>query len=103
MIWVEFGYNSEKRFNYSPQKEEFAQWGVRKMEQQLKYQVDLTKIQGNGDFQCPKCGVTISPDDETDEVYFILEKKFGNNSLEELTIQCQKCRSEIRLIGFLTL
>jgi predicted RNA-binding Zn-ribbon protein involved in translation (DUF1610 family) len=70
------------------------------MEQQLKYQVDLTKIQGNGDFQCPKCGDTISPDDETDEVYCILEKKFGNNSLEELIIQCQKCRSKIRLIGF---
>jgi predicted RNA-binding Zn-ribbon protein involved in translation (DUF1610 family) len=70
------------------------------VEQLLKYQVDLTKIQGNGDFQCPKCGVTISPDDETDEVYCILEKKLGNKSLDELIIQCQKCRSEIRLIGF---
>ncbi len=70
------------------------------MEQLLKYQVDLRKIQGNGDFHCPKCGVTISPDDETDEVYCILEKKFGNKSLDKLVIQCQKCRSEIRLIGF---
>jgi hypothetical protein len=72
------------------------------MKQLLKYQVDLTKIQGDGDFQCPKCGVTISPDDETDEVYCVLEKKFGNESLDELTIQCQKCRSEIQLIGFST-
>lgn len=72
---------------------------VRKMKQLLKYQVDLTKIQGDGDFNCPKCGVTISPDDETDEVYCVLEKKFGNESLDELIIQCQKCRSEIRLIG----
>lgn len=73
------------------------------MEQLVTYTVDLTKIQGDGDLQCPKCGVTISPDDETEEVYCILEKKFRNNVLEELIIQCQKCRSEIRLSGFSTL
>jgi predicted RNA-binding Zn-ribbon protein involved in translation (DUF1610 family) len=71
-----------------------------KVEQLLIYEVDLTKIQGNGDFRCPKCGVIISPDDETDEVYCIMEKKVRNKSLEALIIQCQKCRSEIRLIGF---
>jgi DNA-directed RNA polymerase subunit RPC12/RpoP len=70
------------------------------VEQLLTYQVDLTKIQGDGDFQCPKCRVTISPDDETDEVYCILETKVRNKSLDELVIQCQKCGSEIRLIGF---
>jgi DNA-directed RNA polymerase subunit RPC12/RpoP len=70
------------------------------VEQLLVYQVDLTKIQGDGDFQCPKCGVTISPDDETDEVYCILETKVRNESLDEMLIQCQKCRSKIRLIGF---
>jgi DNA-directed RNA polymerase subunit RPC12/RpoP len=73
------------------------------VEQLLVYQVDLTKIQGEGDFQCPKCGVTISPDDETEEVYRILETKVRNKSLDELIIQCQKCRSRIRLIGFSTL
>ena len=71
-----------------------------KLEQRLIYKVDLTTIQGNGDFQCPKCGVTISPDDETDEVYTVLEKKFGRKYLDELVIQCQKCGSEIRLTGF---
>jgi predicted RNA-binding Zn-ribbon protein involved in translation (DUF1610 family) len=70
------------------------------VEQLLIYEVDLTKIQGNGDFRCPKCGVIISPDDKTDEVYCIVETKVRNESLEELIIQCQKCRSEIRLIGF---
>ena len=70
------------------------------MEQLQTYKVDLTTIQGNGDFQCPKCGATISPDDETDEDYCVLEKKYKNNSLDELVIQCQKCRSEIRLTGF---
>ena len=70
------------------------------MKQLLTYTVDLSKIQGEGDFQCPKCGVKISPDDETEEVYCILEKKFRNNSLNEVILQCQKCRSEILLWGF---
>ena len=70
------------------------------MEQRLIYKVDLRTIQGKGDFQCPKCGVTISPDDETDEVYTVLEKKFGRKYLDELVIQCQKCGSEIWLTGF---
>ncbi len=70
------------------------------MEQLLTYKIDLSKIQGEGDFQCPKCGVRISPDDETEEVYCVLEKKFGNKSLDERFIQCQKCRSEILLSGF---
>lgn len=70
------------------------------MEQLLIYKADLTEIQGDGDFQCPKCGAIISPDDETDEAYCILEKKFGNKYLDELIIQCQKCKSEIWLTGF---
>lgn len=73
------------------------------MEQLPVYQVDLTKIQGNGDFQCPKCGVTISPDDETEDVYCILETKISDEDLYELIIRCQKCGSEIRLTGFSTL
>lgn len=73
------------------------------MKQLLIYTVDLTKIQGNGDFRCPKCGVTISPDDETDEVYCILETKVTDNKLEELTVQCQNCKSNILLTGFSTL
>ena len=70
------------------------------MEQLLTYIVDLTKIQGNGDFQCPKCGINISPDDETDQVYCILEKRVENNSIKELIIKCQNCNSKIQLIGF---
>jgi predicted RNA-binding Zn-ribbon protein involved in translation (DUF1610 family) len=70
------------------------------MEELLTYKVDLTKIQGDGEFKCPKCGTTISPNDETDKVYCILETTVRNNFLEELVIQCQKCRSEIRLTGF---
>ena len=70
------------------------------MKQLLVYEVDLTRIQGKGDFPCPKCGITISPDDETDEVYCILETKERNKNLEEVMIQCNKCTSKIRLTGF---
>ena len=72
----------------------------RKMRQSLVSQLDLTKIQGKGDFPCPKCGVIISPEDETEEVYTILEEKLRGEVLEELVIQCNKCSSRIRLIGF---
>jgi len=64
--------------------------------------IDLAKIEGKGDFPCPNCGVVISPEDDTDEIYSILETKVRGESLEELTIQCNKCRSKIRLTGFLS-
>jgi DNA-directed RNA polymerase subunit RPC12/RpoP len=70
------------------------------VKQPLVYEVDLTKIQGDGDFPCPNCGVVISPEDETEEVYRILETKVRDQALEELVIQCNKCGSKIRLVGF---
>lgn len=73
------------------------------MKQPLVYEVDLTKIQGEGDFPCPNCGVIISPEDETEDVYRILETKVKGQTLEELVIQCNKCGSKIRLIGFFVL
>ena len=71
------------------------------MKRPLVYNVDLTKIEGDGAFPCPKCGATISPDDETENVYTIMETKFRKEILEELIIQC-KCGSEIHLIGFIS-
>jgi len=65
------------------------------------YTIDLSKIEGKGDFPCPNCGVVISPDDESDDVYLILETKVHGDTLEELVIQCNKCGSKIRLTGFL--
>ena len=43
-----------------------------------------------------------SPEDESEDVYTILEEKVGNDALEELVIQCNKCSSRIHLIGFPT-
>jgi ribosomal protein S27AE len=71
------------------------------LKQPLVYEVDLTKIQGEGDFPCPSCGVFISPEDETEKVYRILETKVKGEALKELVIQCNKCGGKIRLTGFL--
>ena len=66
----------------------------------LVYQVNLTEIQGEGDFPCPGCGVIISPEDETEDVYRIVDTKIRSKNLEELVIQCNRCKSKIRLVGF---
>lgn len=68
--------------------------------QGLVIELDLTKIDGNGDFQCPKCGITISPEDESEDVYIIVKEKVNKDVLEELVIQCNKCGCRIRLTGF---
>ncbi|MCJ7634796.1 hypothetical protein MUP77_20695 [Candidatus Bathyarchaeota archaeon] len=71
----------------------------RKMKQK-PFEVDISKLEGEGDFPCPKCGTLISPDDESDETYTILETKGDEELLEEVVIQCKKCQSKIQLKGF---
>lgn len=73
---------------------------VRKNGVDFRVQVNLAKIHGTGDFACPKCGVTISPDDETDDAYSIKEQKTRRDVLEEILIQCNQCKILIRLTGF---
>lgn len=68
----------------------------------MMYRVDLTKIDGDGAFPCPKCGSIISPDDESEEVYQIVETKVKNDELAELMLTCNKCGITIKLVGFLS-
>ena len=63
-------------------------------------ELDLTKIEGNGEFPCPKCGIMISPEDESEDVYTIVKERVRDDVLEELVIKCSKCLSRIRLTGF---
>ena len=70
------------------------------MKQTNEYRVDLAKIEGNGDFQCPRCGTIISPDDSSEEKYSVLEPKVNRNGLEEIVLLCKKCGSHIHLTGF---
>jgi hypothetical protein len=66
----------------------------------LIHTIDLTKIDGDGSFPCPKCGTVISPEDETEEIYKIVDTKIINDELVELVIVCGKCKSNIKLTGF---
>ena len=75
----------------------------RKTKQKNLCILDLTKIDGAGDFLCPRCGIKISPDDATEEIYSIVEAKVNSHGLEEVVISCNTCGSEIHVTGFSTL
>jgi DNA-directed RNA polymerase subunit RPC12/RpoP len=70
------------------------------MKQIHAYKIDLNKIDGTGDFSCPRCGTKISPDDLSEEVYSILEPVVNSHGLVELAIRCNRCTSHIHLTGF---
>jgi len=70
------------------------------MKQKQAYVLDLSRIDGSGDFLCPHCGATISPDDCSEEVYSILDIKVNSYGLDELVIRCNRCESQIHLTGF---
>ena len=64
------------------------------------FTIDLTTIEGDGAFPCPKCGTMISPEDESEEIYKIVDTKLVNDELVELVVMCGTCGSTIRLAGF---
>ncbi len=65
------------------------------------FTVDLTKIKGGGEFPCPRCNKLISPEDETEETYTILDTIMDEDDhLERMVIQCNTCESVINLEGF---
>ena len=64
------------------------------------YTIDLTTIEGDGAFPCPNCSNMISPDDETEETYKIVDTKIVNYELVELVVMCGNCGSTIKLSGF---
>ena len=65
------------------------------------FTVDLTQIKGGGEFPCPRCNSMISPDDDSEETYIILDTIMDDeNNLERMVIQCKTCNSVINLEGF---
>ena len=64
------------------------------------HKVNLTKIEGFGNFPCPVCGTIISPDDVDEESYKILEVRYELGFLNEILLQCNKCNNTINLVGF---
>jgi predicted RNA-binding Zn-ribbon protein involved in translation (DUF1610 family) len=93
MLWANHGKSDEK-VNTKMMKKTA-------MKREIAYTIDLTRIDGDGAFPCPKCGTMISPDDETDETYQIVETKVKNDELAELVLTCNKCQTTMRLVGFL--
>ena len=73
------------------------------MKQANVHRLDLTKIDGDGDFPCPRCGIVISPEDSTEKKYSLLEPKINGGGLEEVVILCNSCGSHIHLTGFFLL
>jgi len=71
-----------------------------KKENKVDFMIDLRKIDGDGDFPCPKCGTIISPDDESEEVYDDPEPLMRGTELEAVLLRCKKCGSTIKLVGF---
>jgi len=64
------------------------------------YRMELDEINKNGALPCPSCGAHISPDDQTEEVYTLLDVNMGNYGLEEIVVQCNRCQSQIYIRGF---
>ena len=63
--------------------------------------IDLRKIKGGGEFPCPTCGATISPDDYSGMTYEVLDTETREDgTVEEAILQCRGCRSIVCLEGF---
>lgn len=64
------------------------------------YRMELDEINRNGSLPCPGCGAHISPDDQTEEVYTLLDVNMNGAGLDEIVIRCNRCRSQIYISGF---
>ena len=62
--------------------------------------LDLGSLETDGSFCCPSCGALISPDDESEETYTIVDTKVVGDELTELVISCMNCGSVTRVVGF---
>ncbi len=67
------------------------------------YKIDLSQLDDEGTFHCPKCKTAISPDDDSEEVYKIVDTKVVNGELAALVISCGTCGAQIKLTGLHTL
>ena len=66
------------------------------------FRVDITKMVGGADIQCPRCNNLISPDDQSEEAYSIVDTIMGeeDDELIRVVIRCNRCESIISLEGF---
>jgi transcription elongation factor Elf1 len=64
------------------------------------FTINLTEIEGDGEFSCPRCKEIISPDDDSGKVYDVLKTEENEGLLKKVTIKCGTCGSIIQLEGF---
>ncbi len=68
------------------------------------FTVDLSKMEEHkgGEFQCPRCKMHISPEDNTEKAYGIIGTELSNKSgfLRALAVKCHGCGAIIKLEGF---
>jgi hypothetical protein len=65
-----------------------------------EHTINIGGMDEDGSFKCPQCSMSISPDDESEDNYQIMDTKVVNDELAELLIECGKCGCVIRLTGF---
>lgn len=63
------------------------------------FKKDLRRVEGSGDFPCPECGITISPEGASEGVYSFVDTKTRKEELVSMTIQ-HDCGAYIKLTGF---
>jgi hypothetical protein len=69
--------------------------------QRIVFEIDLSKIEGEGEFMCPECKEILSPEDPIDATFLVLDFVTSKDDvIEEALIECKKCKSMIRLHGF---
>lgn len=67
-----------------------------------EYYIDIQKdIAKSGDFKCPNCKKTISPEDDTLDVFTVGTTHIVNGELEMMELNCN-CGTIIILTGFTT-
>ncbi|MDR1993204.1 MAG: hypothetical protein LBQ98_06910 [Nitrososphaerota archaeon] len=64
------------------------------------YTIELDTAKSDGTVTCPKCNTAISPDDETENNYKIIDIKINKTQITKLSLICNKCNSTINLTGF---
>ncbi len=66
-----------------------------------KFRIAFRETEGDGEFNCPSCGTTISPDDRSGLTYCILDVKTkADGDVKEIVVQCGKCGAIICLDEF---
>ena len=73
---------------------------TRTVKQVHVYKVKLATTNKDGSFSCPHCGQKLSPDDNSETAYHILETSVDSFGLEEVVIRCGRCTDIIHLTGF---